>query len=77
MSLPEGVQYSDSHKQFNELLRINVNEELSNVKDTVIKEFDPLKSPFLAEVDSFKKRHLISCGNDVLAENSEYLIKQL
>ena len=25
----------------------------------------------------FKKRHLISCGNDVLAENSERLIKQL
>ena len=32
---------------------------------------------FLAEVDSFKKRYLISCGNDVLAENSERLIKQL
>ena len=36
-----------------------------------------LKSSFLAEVDSFKKRHLISCGNDVLAENSERLTKQL
>ena len=32
----------------------------------------------MAEVHSFKKRHLISCGNDVLAENvSERLIKQL
>ena len=31
----------------------------------------------MAEVHSFKKRHLISCGNDVLAENSEGLRKQL
>ena len=31
----------------------------------------------MADVDSFKKRHLTSCGNDVLAENSERLIKQL
>ena len=58
-------------------LRINVNEELSKFKDSVIEEFDVLKSPFLAEVDSFKKRHLISCGYDVLVENSERLIKQL
>ena len=31
----------------------------------------------MTEVDSFKKRHLISCDNDALAENSERLIKQL
>ena len=32
----------------------------------------------MAENDFFKKRHLISCGNDVLDENgSERLIKQL
>ena len=37
--------------------------------DSVIEEFDALKSSFLAEVDSFKKRHLISCGNDVLDVN--------
>ena len=66
-----------SHKEFNESLRINVNEELSKFKVSVIEEFDALKSSFLAEVDSFKKRHLISCGNDVLAVNSERLIKQL
>ena len=77
LSLPEWAQYSKSHKQFNESLRINVNEELSKFKDSVIEEFDALKSSFLAQVDSFKKRHLISCGNDVFAENSERLLKQL
>ena len=77
MSLPKGAQYSKSHKEFNESLRINVNEELSKFKVSVIEEFDALKSSFLAEVDSFKKRHLISCGNEVLAVNSERLLKQL
>ena len=75
LSLPKGTQYSKSHKQFNKSLRININEELRKFKDSVIKEFDALKPSFLAEVDPFKKRHLISCGNDVLAENSERLIK--
>ena len=50
---------------------------MSKFKDTVIKEFYALKSSFLAEVHSFEKRHFISWGNDVLAENSERLIKQL
>ena len=59
------------------MLRVNINEELSKFKDSVIEGFDALKSSFLAEVDSLKKRHLISCGNDVLGENSEHLIKQL
>ena len=49
---------------------------MSKFKVSVIKEFDALKSLFLAEVDSFKKRQLISCGNDVLGVNSERLIKQ-
>ena len=31
----------------------------------------------MAKVDSFKKRHLISGGNDVLIENGEPLIRQL
>ena len=43
----------------------------------VIEEFDALKLSFLVEVDSFKKRHLIFCDNDVLAGNSERLVKQL
>ena len=50
---------------------------MSKFKVSVIEEFDALKSSFLAEVDSFKKRHLISCGNDVLTMNSERLLKQL
>ena len=75
--LPKGAQYSKSHKEFNESLRLSVNEELSKFKVSLIEEFNALKSSFLAEVDSFKKRHLISCGNDVSAENSERLIKQL
>ena len=50
---------------------------MSKFKASVIEEFDALKSSLLAEVDSFKKRHFISCGNDVLVENSERLIKQL
>ena len=77
LSLPKGAQYSKSHKEFNESLRLNVNEALPKFKVSVIEEFDALKSPFLAEVDSFKKRHLISCGNGVLAVNSERLMKQL
>ena len=69
LSLPKGAQYSKSYKQFNESLRITVNEELSKFKDSVIEEFDALKSSFLAEADFIKKRRLISCGNDVLDEN--------
>ena len=77
LSLPKGAQYSKSHKELIESLRLNDNEELSKFKVSVIEEFDALKSSFLAEVDSFKNSHLISCGNDVLAVNSERLIKQL
>ena len=66
LSLPKGARYSKSYKQYNESLRINVNEELSKFKDSVI---DALKSSFLAEADFIKKRRLISCGNDVLDEN--------
>ena len=77
LSLLKGAQYSESHKEFNESLRLNVNEELSKFKVSVIEEFDALKSSFWAEVDSFKKKHLISCCNDILAVNSERLIKQL
>ena len=54
LPLPKGTQYSKSHKQCNESLRVNVNEELPKFKDSVIEEFDALISPFLAEVNSFK-----------------------
>ena len=55
LSLPKGAQYSKSHKEFNESLRLNVNEELSKFKVSVIEELDALKSSFLAEVDSLKR----------------------
>ena len=60
LSLPKGAQYSKSHKEFNESLRLDVNKELSKFTVSVTEEFDALKSSFLAEVDSFKMRHLIS-----------------
>ena len=62
-----------SYEQCNESLKISANEELSKFKDSVIEEFNALKSSFLAEVDSYKNRHLNSCGNGVLVENSEHL----
>ena len=43
LSLPKGAQYSKSHKEFNESLRINVNEELSKFKVSITEEFDALK----------------------------------
>ena len=54
--LLEGAQYSKSHRQCNESLRIKANEELSKFKDSVIEEFDALKLSFLAEDDSFKEK---------------------
>ena len=44
LPLPKGAQYSKGHKQCNESLRINFNEELLKLKDPVIGEFDVLKS---------------------------------
>ena len=43
LSLPKGAQYSRNHKQFNESLIINANEELPKFKDFVIEELDALK----------------------------------
>ena len=55
MSLPKGDQYSKRHKEFNESLRINVNEELPKFKDSVIEEFDALKLSFLEQVITLKR----------------------
>ena len=77
LSLPKGAQYSKSYEECSESLRINANEELSKFPNSAIEDFDALKSLFLTEVNSFKKRHLNSCGNDVLVENSERSVKQL
>ena len=74
MCLPKGTQYLKIYKQYNESLRINANEELQKFKDFVIEKFDALRSSFLAEVDSFKNRHLNFSGNDVLVENPEQFL---
>ena len=71
LSLSKGVR-TQSSKQCIESLRININEELYKFKDSVIEELNALKPSFL--VDSFKKRYLVSCCNNVLVENSERLI---
>ena len=46
LSLRKGAQYSKSHKEFNESLRLSVNEELSKFKVSVTEEFDALRSSF-------------------------------
>ena len=74
MCLPKGTQYLKIYKQYNESLRINANEELQKFKDSVTEKFDALRSSFLAEVDSFKNRHLNFSGNDVLVENPEQFL---
>ena len=71
------VEDSKCYGQYDESLRVIANEELWKFKDSVIEEFDALKYLFLSAVDSFKERHLNSCGNDILIENSEHLIKPL
>ena len=55
MSLPKGDQYSKCHKEFNESLRISVNEELPKFKDSVIEKFDALKLSFLEQVITLKR----------------------
>ena len=50
---------------------------LFSLLNSVIEEFDTLKSSFFAEVKSFKNKHLNSYLNDVSINNSERLIKQL
>ena len=56
------IKLVESHKQCNESLRINTNEELSKFKDSMIEKYDALKLSFSAEVNFFKKIH---SGNDV------------
>ena len=68
---------SDETLASNDTLAISENEELIKFKNSIIEEFDALKSSFFAEVNSFKNKHLNSCLNDVSINNSESLIKQL
>ena len=58
-------------------MAISENEELIKFKNSLIEEFDVLKSSFFTEVNSFKNKHLNSYLKDVYTNNSERLIKQL
>ena len=58
-------------------MTLSENEELFNFKNSIIDEFDALKSSFFAEVNSLKNKYLNSFSNDVSINNAERLIKQL
>ena len=58
-------------------MTLNENEELIKFKNSIIDEFDALKSSFFAEINSFQNKYLNSYSNDVSINNSERLIKQL
>ena len=47
LSLPKLRQYSNSSKSSNETMAINANKELIKFKDSIIEEFDAIKSSFL------------------------------
>ena len=44
---PKLGQYPNSSKSSNETMAINANKELIKVKDSIIEEFDAIKSSFL------------------------------
>ena len=58
-------------------MTLSENEELTKFKNSIIDEFDAIKSSFFAEVNSLKNKYLNSCSNYVSINNSERLIKQL
>ena len=58
-------------------MTLSENEELTKFKNSVIDEFDAIKSSFFAEVNSLKNKYLNSHSNYVSINNSERLIKQL
>ena len=66
LSLPKSNQDSNSKESIDETLASNdtlilsENEELIKFKNTIIDEFDALKSSFFAEVNSFKNKCLNS-----------------
>ena len=83
LSLPKSNQDSHSKDSIdetlasNDILALSENEELIKFTNSIIDEFNALKSSFFAEVNSFKNKYLNSCPNDVSINNSERLIKQL
>ena len=83
LSLPKSNQDSNSKDSIdetlasNDILALSENEELIKFTNSIIDEFNALKSSFFAEVNSFKNKYLNSYPNDVSINNSERLIKQL
>ena len=83
LSLPKSNQNSSSKNSndktlaSNDILALSENEELIKFTNSIIDEFNALKSSFFAEVNSFKNKYLNSYPNDVSINNSEPLIKQL
>ena len=83
LSLPKSNQDSNSKDSIdetlasNDILALSENEELIKYTNSIIDEFNALKSSFFAEVNSFKNKYLNSYPNDVSINNSELLIKQL
>ena len=83
LSLPKSNQDSNSKESIdetlasNDTLTLSENEELVRFKNSIIDEFDALKSSFFAEVNSFKNKYLNSYSNGISINNSEGLIKQL
>ena len=71
LSLANSNQDSNSKESIDETLASNdiftlsENEELIKFKNTIIDEFDALKSSFFAEANSFKNKCLNSDSNDV------------
>ena len=53
------------------------NEKTIKFKNSIIEEFDALKSSFVAQIKSFKNKHLNFYPNDFSINNSESLRKQL
>ena len=58
-------------------MTLSENEELFKFKNSIIDEFDALKSSLFAEVNSLKNKYLNFFSNDVSINNAERLIKQL
>ena len=54
-------------------MAISENEDLVKFKNSIIEEFDALKSLFFADINSFKNKHLNSYPNDVSINNSDRL----
>ena len=83
LSLPKSNQDSNSKDSIdetlasNDILALSENEELIKFTNSIIDEFNALKSSFFVEVNSFKNKYLNSYPNDVSINNSERLIKQL